>query len=104
MFHLYLILRNRTTLEYMEGVSHVQRGSQSRSPSQGQSQHSALLSRLNEVSGPRATHQRDKRFQKFALQHNMYDTGLFANWRQVMGTRWWLWLVPLGDPCVYANQ
>lgn len=96
-FHLYLILRNRTTLEYIEGMSHVQRRSNTRLNTLR-----TLLSEANSESR-RRDHQRasitqDQRYQSCASRHNMYDVGICNNWHQVMGREWWLWLVPLGGP------
>lgn len=95
IFHVYLITHNRTTLEYMEGFSHVKQNM----PQQDARSRLGALSRGKGQGQSPSTLER--KFQTLASRHSMYDVGALTNWRQVMGRNCWLWPLPLGEPCVF---
>jgi len=78
-----------TTLENMEGFSHV-RFQDTQAPSSSHSQLSRLLNRP------------DERPMAHEPKLNVYNVGLWGNWAAVFGPQWqWCW-APCGKLCVHA--
>lgn len=120
LFHVYLLVYNRTTLEYMEGASRVRFADQDAEPAEGpppvEQRLLGVLARGSEdrASAPerpsqpsettrlmraqRMSRAQNHEFQRVASQYNLYDVGLLGNLRQVLGRHWWLWWAPLNDP------
>ncbi|PWN50352.1 zf-DHHC-domain-containing protein [Violaceomyces palustris] len=129
-YHAYLICRNRTTIESMEGSGRVRLRAR---PDPRRERVEDRLKRLasDRMGGPalRTSHEADgssssgapvrpkrgsgelptwrsdeyltkeeRKALRRANKLNVYDIGVSANWRQVMGPKWWLWFVPIGDP------
>ena len=122
LFHVLLILTNRTTLEYVEGTARLRRADDTNTepvdPDDGSDRtHERLLSALAKVGGqpPRPSSEDDaevgqqatrlsraqeREYQRIASKHNVFNVGLCANVTQAMGRHWWLWWVPVNMPCV----
>lgn len=115
-YHAWLICRNRTTLESMEGAGRVRVASR---PSPGRESVSERLRRLTDEGSPeRETQQAEtggeqwradeelsrdeRRALKRAGKLNIYDLGVAENWRALMGRTWWQWFLPNTQPCVDA--
>lgn len=111
-YHAYLISRNRTTLESMEGAGRVRISLSPQSTTHRRDNVSDRLRRLagsNVTSTPQRvtedgwkTDEQLTREERRALQKtnklNIYNVGIRENWRAVMGNDWRLWFVPIGDP------
>lgn len=89
LFHIYLIVQNKTTLEFIEGSSHVkQRGTRESSGTQTQ------LSRL-------LTSNKNARHKPLRRAYNIYNIGVLANMKQALGPRVVLWWLPIGSNSPY---
>jgi hypothetical protein len=111
-YHAYLICRNRTTLESMEGGGRVRIAAPPRSAtSKPRDDVSDRLRRLAGSSVTRTTPsggdgwKRDEQLTKEerkalakANKLNIYNIGIKENWRTVMGREWKHWAVPIGEP------
>lgn len=109
-YHAYLISRNRTTLESMEGAGRVRVSAAPPSSAQPRDSVSDRLRRLAGSNAPSSRNDDDRwkrdeqltREERTALRRanklNIYDVGIRENWRAVMGDDWRTWFVPLGDP------
>lgn len=125
VYHAWLICRNRTTIESMEGAGRV-RTSAARDP-----ERTPVEDRLSAVAGdaslrseddatqalategPSDTDRRrkaphswkqdelltkeERRALKRAGELNIYDVGVRDNWCQIMGRTWWMWFIPTGQ-------
>lgn len=127
-YHLYLILRNRTTLESMEGAGRVRVQSPQSSDRQDVSVRLRRLTGTNsdaaeeegvpQSESPTAASSRsasgaqqaeawrrdeqltreERRVLKKAGKLNIYNVGWRDNWYYLMGRNWKWWFVPLGEP------
>jgi palmitoyltransferase len=118
-YHAYLICRNRTTLESMEGAGRVRISVQRPSNLPPREDVSDRLRKLagrssaEEDRTPRQsleanndeTWRRDeqltreeRRTLRRANKLNIYNVGVRRNWQFIMGGSWPMWLVPLGNP------
>ncbi|SPO39781.1 uncharacterized protein PSFLO_05262 [Pseudozyma flocculosa] len=126
-YHAYLILKNRTTLEAMEGSGRVRL--RARHDPRREKVHDRLRRIADAASGGGGRRSQEghaapteadrgststsadpvwrsdehltreeRRALKKANRLNVYDVGLRRNWRQVMGNDPWLWPVPIGEP------
>ena len=115
LFHAYLVSRNRTTLEYMEGMSRVRTAQSNESPDDVRASSeldreapmpSARLAELLGASGrtsedtdsealPLQRPQTQHPASRLASRYNVYDVGMWNNWCQVMGNNVWLWWAPV---------
>lgn len=109
-YHAYLICRNRTTLESMEGGGRVRIAAPSRSsssrPREDVSDRLRRLAGGSAVGGPsddewkrdeQLTREERKALKK-ANKLNIYNVGIKENWRIVMGNDYRLWMLPIGEP------
>lgn len=118
-YHAYLICRNRTTLESMEGAGRVRISvprSSSLPPRESVSDRLRRLARTNGSSDDSTalrtgasqhgdawkrdeelTREERKTLRK-ANKLNIYDVGARRNWCSVMGDRWPQWWIPVGNP------
>ncbi|EPQ30279.1 uncharacterized protein PFL1_02395 [Pseudozyma flocculosa PF-1] len=102
-YHAYLILKNRTTLEAMEGSGRraaAAGGAAKRAtPPPTEADRGSTSTSADPVwrSDEHLTRE-ERRALKKANRLNVYDVGLRRNWRQVMGNDPWLWPVPIGEP------
>lgn len=69
-FSIYLVLKNKSTLEFMENNWH--------------SNNKNFKYTFNESS-------------KSKLSQNIFDIGRSKNWSSVMGTRWYNWILPISE-------
>jgi hypothetical protein len=109
-YHAYLISRNRTTLESMEGAGRVRVSAAPPSSTQRRDNVSDRLRRLAGSNAPSSRIDDDRwkrdeqltREEGIALRRanklNIYDVGIRENWKAVMGNDWRTWFVPIGDP------
>ncbi|KIS71175.1 uncharacterized protein UMAG_01084 [Mycosarcoma maydis] len=124
-YHAWLICKNRTTIESMEGSGRVrlrvQRNHQRPrvedrlrgivGSSIGSSTDYRPNQKGNRIGGGRERAGKqsvwrsdehlsrdERRALKQASKLNVYDVGAFSNWRQVMGDKWYLWFLPIGEP------
>ncbi|WFD03239.1 protein S-acyltransferase [Malassezia obtusa] len=102
LFHVYLTSVNSTTLEYIEGMERVRQDDQNQNaPPTSQQRLTTLLTQgddsreqlLPEQNAPRA-----RSAQREAKRYKLYNVGVCANWRQVLGPRPWLWWTPIETP------
>lgn len=75
-FHIFLMLHNMTTLEFIEGMSHVKVG-----------EAPPLRARLRLHQHP-----------KLSRPYRLYDVGKLANLRQVLGDSVFMWWLPTYRP------
>ncbi|CEH16485.1 Predicted DHHC-type Zn-finger protein [Ceraceosorus bombacis] len=116
-YHAWLICRNKTTLESMEGSGRVRLQAQ-RAP--GRESVTERLRRLaaedegerpeehstgqtsSDQSGQERNNEELTREERKALKRagklNIYDLGASENWKFMMGRRWFMWFVPTGEP------
>jgi palmitoyltransferase len=115
-YHAWLICKNRTTIESMEGSGRIRlrvkrdaarprvedrlRSAMRTStdapppaPARGAGGGGAGVWRSDEHLT-----RNERRALKKASKLNVYDVGARSNWRQVMGDVWYLWFVPVGEP------
>ncbi|SNX82467.1 uncharacterized protein MEPE_01173 [Melanopsichium pennsylvanicum] len=124
-YHAYLILRNRTTIESMEGSGRIKlrvkrdenrpkvedrlRGIVRRSLETHNRDHHLNRQNQGSENGTRTEDggvwrsdehltREERRALKKASKLNVYDVGAASNWRQVMGNKWYFWLLPIGEP------
>ncbi|KAJ9477640.1 Palmitoyltransferase PFA3 [Pseudozyma hubeiensis] len=117
-YHAWLICKNRTTIESMEGSGRVRlrvkrderrprvedrlRGIVGSAAQQrGEDGGRAERNRGGKQGGWRSDEhlsREERRALKKASKLNVYDVGAAGNWRQVMGDKWYLWFVPVGEP------
>lgn len=120
-YHAYLILRNRTTLESMEGSGRVRisiprssslppresvsdrlrrlaGGEGTNSNSVGGSNHAGASIDSEQWKRDEELTRDERRALKRANMLNIYNLGLRNNFCAVMGQRWLLWFVPIGEP------
>ncbi|SJX61160.1 uncharacterized protein SRS1_12382 [Sporisorium reilianum f. sp. reilianum] len=116
-YHAWLICKNRTTIESMEGSGRIRlrvkrdearprvedrlrgivRSSLDAQERYGNSQARNAGNKGGWRSDEHLTRD-ERRALKKASKLNVYDVGTSSNWRQVMGDKWYLWFVPIGDP------
>lgn len=76
-FHVYLMTHNMTTLEFIEGMSHVR----------------------HETSGNDTRAQLQRLLPKtLSRRYYVYHVGTLANFRQALGSCVLLWWLPIGGP------
>ncbi|UZJ57257.1 hypothetical protein CBS101457_006577 [Exobasidium rhododendri] len=110
-YHSYLICRNRTTLESMEGGGRVRIAAPPRSSTSGpRDDVSDRLRRLagSSVSSANPAEDGWKRDEQLTKQErkalakanklNIYNVGIKENWKTVMGNDWRYWALPVGEP------
>ncbi|TKY85052.1 hypothetical protein EX895_006132 [Sporisorium graminicola] len=121
-YHAWLICKNRTTIESMEGSGRIRlrvkrdharprvedrlRGIvRSSLDAQDRYGNGHARSGGRDGGGNKGGWRSDehltrdeRRALKKASKLNVYDVGSSGNWRQVMGDKWYLWFVPVGDP------
>lgn len=117
-YHAWLICKNRTTIESMEGSGRVRlrvkrdetrprvedrlRGVMRSSMDRSENPTRSASNREGRSdSGWRSDEhltRDERRALKKASKLNVYDVGAANNWRQVMGEKWYLWFVPVGEP------
>ncbi|CDU24751.1 uncharacterized protein SPSC_04584 [Sporisorium scitamineum] len=122
-YHTWLICKNRTTIESMEGSGRIRlrvkrdearprvedrlrgivRSSLNVQERYGNGNgHARNGGRNNASKGGWRSDEHltrdERRALKKASKLNVYDVGASSNWRQVMGDKWYLWFVPVGDP------
>ncbi|TNY22036.1 DHHC palmitoyltransferase-domain-containing protein [Rhodotorula diobovata] len=83
LYHLYLVSKNRTTIEAMEQPT--------------------SLALLNPPPSSRLqphdlTSKQRRSLAAAARRYSIYDLGAKENFKQVFGDKWWLWGVPVGWP------
>lgn len=121
LYHLYLILKNRTTIESMEGSGRVRIASKSHSnsnhnnsPNEPDQPRMSIEDRLKGLTSTSSSTQTQRRKQtwkpdesltkserkllKKANKLNIYNVGAFKNWKFVMGDNWIYWFFPIGKP------
>ena len=118
-YHAYLICKNRTTIESMEGSGRVRLRVKrnERRPRVEDRLRGMMRASMDGQSREEETHQgggrrrdegvwrsdehltrEERRALKKASKLNVYDVGAGSNWRQVMGDKWYLWFLPVGEP------
>ncbi|KAK0527722.1 palmitoyltransferase for Vac8p [Tilletia horrida] len=127
-YHAFLICRNKTTIESMEGGGRVRLPSERLRAGQtgGRPSRVNVQDRLRQIvaAHPSPTHDGDdvhrpdvesdtgatrwredeelsrqeRKALKKANQLNVYDIGWRRNWRVMMGQQWWEWFLPWGEP------
>ncbi|KDN46962.1 zf-DHHC-domain-containing protein [Tilletiaria anomala UBC 951] len=120
-YHAYLICKNRTTIESMEGSGRIRihasdtitssrprlenrlRNLVRRSTDRGQVNRPSLTREWQDEQLPgwksdEVLTKEERRALKQAGKVNVYDIGPSENWKQIMGRRPLLWWIPLGEP------
>ncbi|KAE8242220.1 hypothetical protein A4X06_0g7115 [Tilletia controversa] len=124
VYHCYLICKNKTTIESMEGGGRVRLPSERmRNGSGSRPSRVNVQDRLRQIVGnpqlgfpPRPLSHLDdqdaaqrwradeeltreeRKALKKANKLNLYDVGWKRNWRMIMGRTWWEWFLPWGEP------
>ncbi|SPO21797.1 uncharacterized protein UTRI_01287_B [Ustilago trichophora] len=121
-YHAWLICKNRTTIESMEGSGRIRlrvkrdearprvedrlRGivrnslEAQRRQRDGDSHREASRGRSGAGTWRSDEHltRDERRALKKASKLNVYDVGAVSNWRLIMGDVWYLWFLPIGEP------
>ena len=116
-YHAYLICKNRTTIESMEGAGRIRVRAADTAPgpirsgvehrlqdlvrrddSAHRASSEAGARKSSEWKSDEALSRDERRALKRAAKVNIYDLGIAENWRQLMGRHWWLWFIPVGEP------
>ncbi len=118
-YHAYLICKNRTTIESMEGQGRIRVRAAGPDAAQRKSRVESRLQSLIRSSQDRprvstelasdgqdssswkadeALSREERKALKKASKINIYDLGPSENWKQIMGRRWYHWVLPWGDP------
>lgn len=111
-YHAWLICKNRTTIESMEGSGRIRLRVKRDNAGRGRVEERLRGivegreagrggQRRREDSGWRSDEhlsREERRALKQASKLNVYDVGAASNWRQIMGDVWYLWFVPIGEP------
>lgn len=113
IYHAFLICRNRTTLESMEGAGRVRI---SVAPPSSSRQRNNVSDRLRRLAGYSVAEsskgnqdddewkrdeqltREEKRALSKANKLNIYNVGIKDNWKAVMGNDWQYWALPVGEP------
>ncbi|KAE8250727.1 hypothetical protein A4X13_0g4446 [Tilletia indica] len=124
IYHSYLICKNKTTIESMEGGGRIRLPSERLHNGSGpRPSRVNVQDRLRQIVAnpqlgfppqpPSHLHDEDsaKRWRadeeltreerkalKKANKLNLYDIGWKRNWRMIMGRTWWEWFLPWGEP------
>ena len=108
-YHAWLICKNRTTIESMEGSGRVRlRAARDPERPRVEDRLRRIAGRTEETPPPVTSSgvwrsdehltREERRALRKASKYNVYDIGFRANWRQIMGKNWLQWWIPLGEP------
>ncbi|SAM76804.1 uncharacterized protein UBRO_01638 [Ustilago bromivora] len=118
-YHAWLIFKNRTTIESMEGSGRIRLRSK-KNPARPRVEdrlrgivRNSIDTQRRVAEEPRQSGGRreargwrsdehltreERKALKKASKLNLYDVGAGSNWRQIMGDVWYLWFIPVGEP------